>query len=79
MMTSSSDVKEGGEQGLATVRTATNSGKEFGSTKDIDVLNRVDEALGKSNERILLHRTCYAQYTDKTVSKSTSRKMHQKC
>ena len=42
-----------------------NSWKEFGSTKDIDVLDRVDEALGKSNVRILWHRTSYAQYTDK--------------
>ena len=59
------DVREGGEQGLATVRTAMNSRKEFRSTKNIDVLDRVDEALGRSNVRILWHRTCYAQYTDK--------------
>ena len=56
------DVREGGEKGIATVRTATNSRKEFGS---IDVLDRVDEAIGKSNVKILWHRTYYAQYTDK--------------
>ena len=56
------DVREGGVQGLATVRTVTNSRKEFGSTKDIHVLDRVNEALGKPNVRILWHRTWYAQY-----------------
>ena len=61
------DAIGGGEQGLAAVTIAMNSRKEFRSTKDMEVLllDRVDEALGRSNAAILWHRTCYGQYTEK--------------
>ena len=54
------------DHGLAIVRNAADSRKKLRDTKNIDVIDRLENVFGSDIPKTLLwHRNCYGQFTDK--------------
>jgi len=54
------------DHGLAIVRNAADSRKKLRDTKNIDVIDRLENVFGSDMPKTLLwHRKCYGQFTDK--------------
>jgi len=54
------------DHGLAIVRNAADSRKKLRDTKNIDVIDRLENVFGSDMPKTLVwHRKCYSQFTDK--------------